>query len=397
MPRFIGKNVDNTSKLIDSKLAESLSSQRSGNWYEEDWYSKTFKTKASDSKEFDLKNLDAYKISNKGRNVRCLDLTDSTMSNSPLKRFHQVTICGNSVVPAANKSDDNFIGGYTNGKDYVITAQLPSSFSYNIGGNWSTPFKSVLDFSGLNGLTSTLTSGQNSALFGLATMSVWESPNPLQIQLTLQCIDDIGDGTGQNTLEAIDILSRWALPYTVNKWGMYSGLPGPSVPAISLTYNEYGTNEKGETIVTGTNKKSLVVGNLKNSTRLSVLVGGMLFMDNCILTDINVNYPNTKAQYLHDYSRATFTRGSTTADAGIRLLPVRCDITLTFKTVMGLTQTNFTNMLALRENFNISDMNNIGINELQDLGDPSTMKHATSVIEGVSKVATSIEKAAKIG
>lgn len=397
MPRFIGKNVDNTSKLIDSKLAESLSSQRSGDWYEEDWYSKTFKTNSSDSKEFDLKNLNAYKISNKGQNVRCLDLTDSTMSNSPLKRFHQVTICGNSVIPATSGSDDEFIGGYTNDEDYVITAQLPNSFSYNIGGNWSTPFKSVLDFSGLNGLTSTLTSGQNSALFGLATMSVWESPNPLQIQLTLQCIDDIGDGTGQNTLEAIDILSRWALPYTVNKWGMYSGLPGPSVPPISVTYNEYATNEKGETYVSGKNTKSLVVGNLKNSTRLSVLVGGMLFMDNCILTDINVNYPNTKAQYLHDYSRATFTRGSTTSDAGIRLLPVRCDITLTFKTIMGLTQTNFKNMLALRENFNISDMNNIGINELQDLGDPSTMKHATSVIEGVSKVATSVEKAAKIG
>lgn len=397
MPRFIGKNVDNTSKLIDSKLAESLSSQRSGNWYKEDWYSKTFETNVSGSKEFDLKNLDAYKISNKGDNVRCLDLTDSTMSNSPLKRFHQVTICGNSVVPVASGSDDKFIGGYTNGEDYVITAQLPNSFSYNIGGNWSTPFKSVLDFSGLNGLTSTLTSGQNSALFGLATMSVWESPNPLQIQLTLQCIDDIGDGTGQNTLEAIDILSRWALPYTVNKWGMYSGLPGPSVPPISITYNEYATDEKGEAYVTGKNTKTLAIGNLKNSTRLSVLVGGMLFMDNCILTDINVNYPNTKAQYLHDYSTATFTRGSKTSDAGIRLLPVRCDITLTFKTIMGLTQTNFKNMLALRENFNISNMNNIGINELQDLGDPNMMKHATSAIEGVSKVATSVEKAAGLG
>jgi len=370
MPRFIGKNInDNSANFIDTEIAKQVSSSNRAGWYGTDWYSKTFNPDAGTDYSKIKQNLNAYKITNK-KDVRCLDLTDSDMSNSPLKRFHQVVICGNSVEPLSQGADENLIGGYKNTEDYVITAQLPNSFRYSIGSNWSEPFKSVLDFSSANGLTSAATYGQNSALFGLATMSVWESPTPLQIQLTLQCLDDIGTGTNQNTLEAIDIFSRWALPYEVNKWGMYAGLPGPAVPPISIKYNKYDDNNQLVKDANGnkvTDNADLTIGNKKDTTRLSVLVGGMLFMDYCILKQVEVSYPNTKAQYLHDYHIATFTRDQSTTDAGIRLLPIRCDITLTFQTIMGLTQTNFRNMLALRDNSSMAGMGNIGLDKLQDL------------------------------
>ncbi len=392
MPRFIGKNINNNSaSFIDKSLAEQVSSSSRSGWYQQDWYSKTFNPKKSS----DIKDFSAYKINNKEK-VWCLDLTDQDMSNSPLKRFHQVVICGNAVEPTTGEgTNDNLIGGYQNSKDYVITAQLPNSFRYSIGSNYSIPFKSVLDFSSFNGLTSAATSGQNSALFGLATMKVWESPEPLKISLTLSCLDDIGTGTHQNTLEAIDIFSRWALPYTINKFGMYSGLPGPAVSPITLEYNKYTEQKGGKVIVDkNANNMKMTVGNDKESTRLSVLVGGMLFLDYCILENVEVNYVNTKAQYLHDYHVATFTQNSKTIDAGIRLLPVRCDITLTFSTIMGLTQTNFRNMLALRDNSSPANMNNFKLGWLQNAAGETIGKTVTNALDGVKSVTNSLTKAA---
>lgn len=401
MPRFLGKNINNASNFLDTQLAEQVSSSGRQSWYTFDWYSKTFNPKLGRS----IKDLNAYLINDVKdvRSVRCLDLTDKEMSNSPLKRFHQVVICGNHQIPKSGEGN-NLIGGYTNSQDYVITAQLPNSFRYNIGSNWSEPFKSVIDFSKYvnNGVTSMATNGQNSLMFGLATMSVWESPTPLQIQLTLQCLDDIASGTNQNTLEAIDILSRFALPYQVNKWGMYSGMPGPQVPPITINYNKY--DENGNLVSKNTEKAELTVGNSKNSTRLSVLIGGMLFMDYCILKSIDVNYPNTKAQYLHDYYTSTFTQDTDTIDAGIRLLPVRCDITLTLQTVMGLTQTNFRNMLALRDNNNPANMipNDLNIGGIQEAlndnvlgikvgaGISSTINGAKSLVRGISQTMASL-------
>lgn len=381
MPRFIGKNInDNSANFIDTEIAKQVSGSNRASWYGTDWYSQTFNPDAGTDYSKIRQNLNAYKITNK-KDVRCLDLTDADMSNSPLKRFHQVVICGNSVEPLSQGADENLIGGYKNTEDYVITAQLPNSFRYSIGSNWSEPFKSVLDFSSANGLTSAATYGQNSALFGLATMSVWESPTPLQIQLTLSCLDDIATGSNQNTLEAIDLFSRWSLPYEVNKWGMYAGLPGPAVPPISLKYNKY--DENGKLVEKNGESADLTIGNKKDSTRLSVLVGGMLFMDYCILKQVEVSYPNTKAQYLHDYHVATFTRGAKEADAGIRLLPVRCDITLTFQTIMGLTQTNFRNMLALRNNSDPGNMNEIKLGGIQEFAGDRIGSNVSEMINDV--------------
>lgn len=358
MPRFIGEYITkNSAKFIDKALSNGLIRNRTG-WYNSDWYSKTFDPRYNGTSNI----LNKYLIreSKTGKKVRCLDLTDQDMSDSPLKRFHQVVICGNSTEPISTDTQDNLIGGYQNTQDYVITAQLPDSFEYRIGGSWGTPLKSITEsFGQYNGLVSAATGGQNSTAFGLATYSVWEAPEPLGVKLTLKCIDDIGSDTQQNTLEAIDLMSRWTLPYQVNKWGMYSGVPGPGIPPIALKYNSPANEGKQTTW-------NLQIANQKDKTRLSVLIGGMLFMDNCILKHISVNYPNTKAQYLHDYHTATFTSGST-ADAGIRLLPIRCDITLEFETIIGLTQTNFRNMLALRENHNLDYLSEMDLTAIQEM------------------------------
>ena len=384
MPRFIGKST-NKSAIANRLDANITTENKRNSWTEHDFYSQMMQKSGSYKKY-------------------CLDFTDSDMKDSELKRFHQVVICGNDVIYNKSKSIKGIVGGFKNDKNYIITAQLPPTFRYSIGGNWSTPLKSVLDYSQFNGLTSSFTSGQNSALFGLATMSVWESPNPLQIQLTLSCFDDIGSSTNQNTLEAIDIFSRWSLPYMVTEYGMYAGLPGPAVPPISIKYNKYNeekvVNEKGED--TGKTKfvkagepetAKLVIAD-KEQNRLSVMIGGMLFLDYCILKTVDVNYVNTKAQYLHDYHQATFTNAGAT-DAGIRLLPIRCDITLTFETIMGLTQTNFRQMLALRENSNPADMATVGLHVIQDAVGDQIAGGMSKTLESSIQFGTNMENKAK--
>lgn len=388
MPRFIGKST-NKSAIANRLDANITTENKRNSWTEHDFYSQMIS-------KFDSAKSGSYK-------KYCLDFTDSDMKDSELKRFHQVVICGNDVIYNKSKSIKGIVGGFKNDKNYLITAQLPPTFRYSIGGNWSTPLKSVLDYSQFNGLTSSFTSGQNSALFGLATMSVWESPNPLQIQLTLSCFDDIGSSTNQNTLEAIDIFSRWSLPYMVTEYGMYAGLPGPAVPPISIKYNKYNeekvVNEKGEDtgktkfVKNGTETSKLVIAD-KEQNRLSVMIGGMLFLDYCILKTVDVNYVNTKAQYLHDYHKATFTNADAT-DAGIRLLPIRCDITLTFETIMGLTQTNFRQMLALRENSNPADMATVGLNVIQDAVGDQIAGGASKTLENTIQFGTNLENKAK--
>ena len=379
MPRFIGK-LTTEKGSVSSQLDDNILTQYNRSSWKDDFYKE--------------------RIQNSSYETFCLDFTDDDMSNNqPLKRFHQVVICGNDQkLTSKTDKDGKLIGGFTNDRTYVITAQLPPTFRYSIGGNWSTPLKSVLDFSSFNGITSMITSGQNSGLFGLATMSVWESPNPLQIQLTLSCFDDIASSSRRNTLEAIDIFSRWSLPYMVNEYGMYVVLSGPAVPPISIAYNKYDE----QTVDSGDGNKQTVYNKSKGSinlvvskkdiNRLSVMIGGMLFLDYCILKTVDVNYVNTKAQYLHDYHAAKFTNGSENLDAGIRLLPVRCDITLTFETIMGLTQTNFRNMLALRENSNPGTLNTIDVGAAQDWIGGNAAVEVGNVMNKVSSVTDSITK-----
>ena len=120
----------------------------------------------------------------------------------------------------------------------------------------------------------------------------------------------------------------------------------------------------------------------------------MLFLDYCILKTVDVNYVNTKAQYLHDYHQATFTNAGAT-DAGIRLLPIRCDITLTFETIMGLTQTNFRQMLALRENSNPADMATVGLHVIQDAVGDQIAGGMSKTLESSIQFGTNMENKAK--
>lgn len=351
MSRYLGTNLSNLNDLISKRAFEGSNNGFST----KDFYTSHILDKDSEPGKVGYKNNTTEK------RVRCLDLTDADMSDSPLKRYHQVVICGDTWETNSDKNGKKYLG---TGLEYIITAQLPKTFKYNIGGNWSQPMKWINDSLNnplIRSGASSLSKGRDSAVFSIATMSTWESPKPLQIQLTLQCLDDIADNTNINVLESIDILSRWALPYSVNKLGTYQGIPGPAIPPITIKWD----SAKDENGASNPLKKEFTYVNnkeIKRTGRLSVLVGGMLFLDWCILRDISVTYPNTKAQYLHDYATGTFAKG---IDAGIRLLPVRADITLTFETILGITQTNFRDMLALRENNNPGEMLAVDIGELE--------------------------------
>ena len=65
-----------------------------------------------------------------------------------------------------------------------------------------------------------------------------------------------------------------------------------------------------------------------------VQIGGMFFIDNCIIKKVSVNYPNTKSLMRREDGSLT---------------PVLAEVTINITTIETLTSTTFTKMLWLRQ------------------------------------------------
>ena len=100
MPRFLGRNINNNNaNFLDKEIAQQVSKSRDSDWYKSDWYSQTFQPDYNSN----IYDLDAYTIKdsegNKYGRLRCLDLTDSEMSNSPLTSWPDFVLPAN-VIPS---------------------------------------------------------------------------------------------------------------------------------------------------------------------------------------------------------------------------------------------------------------------------------------------------------
>ena len=75
-----------------------------------------------------------------------------------------------------------------------------------------------------------------------------------------------------------------------------------------------------------------------------VQLGGILLVDNCIIKEINVTYPKTKALIKHEYASKLVGTGGNDY-----LAPLLAKIDITISTIEALTSNAYTRMLWLKE------------------------------------------------
>lgn len=233
-------------------------------------------------------------------------------------------------------------------KTYLISANLPESFSYEIGSEWKQPFQQFSSDS-INGLIqlggkdaiNTFTKSNigdelQSTVNRVSTIMAWNGSKPLSLSLEIPVIDDghpnesvTGVGLRTNLVESLEFLGSLCLPKGgVGHLGFYQPPPSP--------YDFTLTNDKNETIYSSKSN---------NHARIMLQLGGMLLVDNVIVTKVRVNYPNTKTMIRHWYSNSMQV-----GESGISYLtPLLAKVTIDVTTSEALTKQTYSNMLWLKQ------------------------------------------------
>ena len=257
-----------------------------------------------------------------------------------IKQFHQTRIYVKNFKGMT--TNGNTIGG--EGSTYIISSNLPDSFSYGIGSEWGSPLSDVFKGVGnlilqfgsaaakqssnadIRNIGSKFASGINRA----ANFLIWSGAKPLEIQLKIPVIDDNSYqsecGTVKTDLkEALEFLGCLCLP-TIEKNGYGFYTPAPSPLELKLITSR-DTDEKGNVT-----ENSFTMS--PNKARIMVQIGGMLFIDNCIIKSVDVNYPNTKGLMLRNDGSLT---------------PILAEVTIHITTIETLTSGTYTKMLWRKE------------------------------------------------
>lgn len=256
-----------------------------------------------------------------------------------LKQFHQTRI----YVKDFDGMTSN--GEKFGGKDstYIISANLPESFNYAIGSEWGSPlsdiFKGVGNLALQLGSAAAIEAGGKWAKLGnnirsgvnrAANFLIWSGAKPLEIQLKIPVIDDNSYQSGcgnvkTNLKEALEFLSCLCLPKLDGTLGFYT--PAPSPLELNIIWNR--EKDKSGKVTTKQFKLS------PNKARIMVQIGGMLFIDNCIIKNVSVNYPNTKGLMYRDNEN--------------NLTPILAEVTISVTTIETLTSKTYTKMLWLKQ------------------------------------------------
>jgi len=291
-------------------------------------------------------NLDASKAqaglkrSNSSKTWYCLDLLGKYHKESKLKQFHALTFY------FRNTKQQN---------GAIITSMLPESFTYAIGGVYNNPIK-LIGNDIVNVIAQNFTNGNASTSFNLDTALVWQSPKRMDLVFKIPVFDDSASGSNINYQEAIDLFGEAILP-EIAKNGTYESIPGPN---ISTTIRYRARNGKAITMsgwgqkitdVTSKGFQTVFNGQEREWDRISVQVGGLLLLDWCVIKDLKVTFPNTKAMVLHDFRG---THSAQIDDTGretyqVHLQPIQAELEVTVSTVMGITRATFKDMLYQTE------------------------------------------------
>lgn len=228
--------------------------------------------------------------------------------------------------------------GY-NGKT-IITANLPERIQYSLNSKWEAPLNfGDATFNLLMQMGAQAIPDKDykipSGTLRVSSLKVWTATEPLTLNLTIPVIDDGNDLTGTNLVEALEILGSLCLPRYGNL-GFYT--PPPSPLSLSIKYDTVRKNEKEREF-----GKTFTMA-VANSARIMLQLGGILLVDNCIVESVSVEYPNTKAQIMHDYSNIENVPkfGMTGAKY---LHPLLAIVNLKISTLEALTSDTYSRML----------------------------------------------------
>lgn len=267
---------------------------------------------------------------------------DSTAeTNKHLRQFHQTRIY---VENFGNMNAHGKSSTANESQTYLISANLPETLSYKIGSSWDAPFNDLQANGKVNALMQFASTpianamGKDnwvsSGVNRMGTMKVWNGSEPLSLNLSIPVIDD-GHGPGQgsvgintNFVEALEFLGSLCLPKNSGQLGFYIPPPSPVNLNIKLTDN------------TGVNAQSTY-------GRIMVQLGGMLLVDHCIITGINVRYPNTKTMIRHYYDTNTGVAGSKASGTDY-LVPLLAFVDISITTVEAMTSDYYSRMLWLK-------------------------------------------------
>lgn len=283
------------------------------------------KTVTAASAGFDTAGRDVWRLDDSVRH-KSFDFSDSWTNEKAstnedksvsadwkFRKFHQTAIFV--------KGD---LGG---GNTYLITSNLPEKLGYSLTSHWETPLKFG---NGLFNIGAQVLANAKapSGVSRASSFMVWSGTDPLKIQLDIPVIDDGADSSKTNLMEALSILSLLVLPQKGNNSvGYYVPPPSP----LKIQYRLDTTDFK----------------NLSSAgtTRIMVQLGGMLLLDNCVIEKVDVEYPNTKAQVMHDYSKFKDRDVGFSNDGKKFLHPVLANIKITVSTIEALTSQTFYKML----------------------------------------------------
>lgn len=335
---------------------------------------------------FDRFHLNENNPENK-KNYRTLDFSsvglydgnNLSADKTAMRRWHQMTL-----YMEGPSTGGNFSGG-----KYVIASNLPENFSYSITSTYEPPLGSF-NSSMTNLILQGLTKGEGSGVIRAGSALIWKGTSPLKFKVKIPVMDDAWPGDNQNGfktdfMEALEILGTFLLPRDIRKKSgdgsklkqfiVNNSMTPPPTPlhlnaSFKLTKTKsFQAKQPDGTVINDNRSESLIDFNFQSghSGNIMVQLGGMLLVNNCVLTQMIVEYPNTKSMIRHEYGDGKYITDNTKIKN--YLTPIIANLTLEFTTVSMLTRGDYLNMLWLNPkgqggaNFTVDPKLDISVNE----------------------------------
>ena len=250
-----------------------------------------------------------------------------------LRRWHQMTMylhADDSKLLSRNNTPTT---------DFIIASNLPEKFSYTLESKYEAPLQKLNALSGgsIGNLMSQSMGG--SSVIKAGTIMIWSGVSPFKFDVTIPVLDDGWSGGNQNGfstdfMEALEVLSGFCLPSEDSTINKKDNALTQTVKANTL---RAPPNPLSLNIKYGKEEKQKFETNL-NGGHITVQLGGMLLVQNCVLTKMAVDYKDTKTLIRHEYGSSTYRNENF-------LAPLLAELKLSFMVPVATTRNNYVNML----------------------------------------------------
>lgn len=264
---------------------------------------------------------------------KSFDLSDTAINglgtDGSYRQFHQTRIYIQNFKNMISHGSDAGEG------TYLITGNLPEQVQYGISSRWEAPlsgfnsatWNGIMQLVSNSGLWEKMgANGENfsSGINRVTTVKIWGGTDPFRISINIPVVDDnqycncFSSNTVTNLTECLEFLGSLCLPKRSGEYGFY--VPPPSPLEFKLKWSGGKTINFNPT-----------------QGRITLQLGGIFMLDNCVLESVTVSYPNTKALIRKNDGGST------------RLVPLLANVGMTFSSIEALTSETYSKMLWVKE------------------------------------------------